>query len=230
MLMEIVQSEQPPCTDWQGRRWNNLGAVCGLTGPVTFSWKDHSLIFAKENRRNWYLYGKQDARAQIPENTSTYSSKLSKVAQTSQIIPPQHHQQTMVVFLHTILLFSYHPKSWVIVLVIYSTFPKPKVPVHLCLWSVQNAQQCEDKCGHPPPTSSISQKQGWLCVWRQARRETGKTVTVINVLPPECDINVCMQCVHNVSYLCTTLINTMFDSSFTKPVSELEEHAMRQSF
>lgn len=53
-------------------------------------------------------------------------------------------------------------------------------------------------------------------------------MTVINVLPPECDINICVQCVHNVRYLCTTLINTMFDSSFPKALNELEEHAMRQ--
>lgn len=106
--------------------------------------------------------------------------------------------------------------------------PETKVPVHLCLWSLQNAQQREDKSDHPPPTSSISQQQGWLCVWRQARRDTGKAVTVINVLPPECDINICMQCVHNIRYLCTTLINTMFDSSFPKALNELEEHAMRQ--
>lgn len=26
MLMEIVQSKQPPCTDWEDRRLNNLGA------------------------------------------------------------------------------------------------------------------------------------------------------------------------------------------------------------
>lgn len=53
-------------------------------------------------------------------------------------------------------------------------------------------------------------------------------MTVINVLPPECDINVCMQRAHDIRYLCTTLINTMFDSTFTKPLNELEEHAMRQ--
>lgn len=33
-------------------------------------------------------------RAQIPEDTSTYSSKLSKITYTQQTIPPQHHQQT----------------------------------------------------------------------------------------------------------------------------------------
>lgn len=134
----------------------------------------------------------------------------------------------MVVLLHTMYFLTVILNG--IVLVIYSTLPKPKVPVHFHPWSLQNAQRREDKCGPPPPTSSISQEQGWLCVWRQARRETGKVVTVINVLPPECDINVCMQYVHSARYLCTTPINTMFDSSFTKPLNEQEEHAMRQSF
>lgn len=54
-------------------------------------------------------------------------------------------------------------------------------------------------------------------------------MTVINVLQPECDINICMQGVHNIRYLCTTLINTLFDSSFTKPLNDLEELAMKQT-
>lgn len=50
-------------------------------------------------------------------------------------------------------------------------------------------------------------------------------MTVTNALQPECDINICMQGVHNIRYLCTTLISTMFDSSFTKLLSVLGELA-----
>lgn len=79
------------------------------------------------------------------------------------------------------------------------------------------------------PTSSITREQGWLCAWRHIKRETGKEVTVINVLQPECDINICMQCVHNGRHLCPTLINTTSNSSFTKPPNDLEEFATKQT-
>lgn len=164
--MEIVQSKQPPCTDWQGRRLNNLGAVCGLTEPVTFSLESTPWFLLRRTVsaansaescgqhsdsvwqsgvrpwnvawglwRDWYLHGKLDGRAQIPEDICIYSSKLPK-PNNSLTTPPTDPSgvPSYRVFI------NYHPKWWIIVVVIYSALPKPKVPAHLCLWSLQKAQ------------------------------------------------------------------------------------------
>lgn len=65
----------------------------------------------------------------------------------------------------------------------------------------------------------------------QKERKERKDVTVINVLQPECDINVCMWYVYNIRYLCTTLINTTFNSKVSEKHLDLEGLAMmKQTF
>lgn len=134
---------------------------------------------------------------------------------------PQHHQQTLVVFLHTMCYSTAIPNGWITIAAIYP--PTQKSAGYIATWGWRVLPD------FTRPISSISREQGWLCVWSHAKRETGKELTVTNVLQPECDVNICMQCVHNIRYLCTTLINTMLDSSFTKPVNDLEELAMKDS-
>jgi len=65
----------------------------------------------------------------------------------------------------------------------------------------------------------------------QKARKERKDVTVINVLQPECDINQSMWYDYNIRYLCTTLINTMFNSKVSEKHLDLEGRAMmKQTF
>lgn len=170
--------------------------------------------------RDWCLHGKKDRRA-------LYFLHYVRLPKANKKLPPTPTYPGGVALYYVFL--SCHSKLDYCHCHI-PTNPETEVPVH------RVSEVCRLHSNKRTkgaiwlyPTYLIHQPGAGLVMCLETyKKRDGERADSYKCLQPECDINVCVQCVH-IRYLCTTLINTMFDSSFTKPLSDVEELAMKQT-